>query len=360
VWYSSRDGGADGADVTAVARRLSVPAAVCAALLAAAVATGASSPQLDSFVARCELDARATSSNVQQQVRAIDPSYELTADDLTAQASHCSNVLSHATLTGLAACARNVAIRGLRSYARGGLAIADANVGRSRRGSEAQRMPPAVVRGKALLDAGGEQLAVATEVLQGRRHCANGTAARRPMSPATQRLVPELARRAVAMLLQNQRSVASEDAITFGLLLVQLDTGLPPPAEAVQAQIAAFEQQTRLLDRWRVYGLRTFWVRRVSHADFGRRPFTQARFLQAFRDYVTWKSTARGEATNSTTGVVVESEQSWLKVVESWRAEERRWYAPRQASIAAYDALGRTSTARRALLDAEDALHRGG
>jgi hypothetical protein len=346
--------------VTATARRLAALAAACGALLCAAFAAAASSPQLDSFVSRCESTARATSRDVHEQVRAIDPSFELTADDLTAQASHCSNVLSHSTLSGLAACARTVAIRGLRSYALGGLAIADANVGRSRRGSEAQRMPPAVVRGEALIDAGAEQLAVATEVLQGRRHCANGIAARRPLRAETQRLVPGLARRAVAMLLQTEPSVSSEDAITFGLLLVQLDMGVPAPVEVVQAELAAFEKQTRLLDRWRIYGLRTFWVRRVSHGDLDRRPFTEARFLQAFRDYVTWKSTARGEAINSSAGVVVESEQAWLKVVEAWRARERRWYTPRQASIAAYDARAGTATARRALLDAQDAVRGGG
>ena len=71
---------------------------------------------------------------------------------------------------------------------------------------------------------------------------------------------------------------------------------------------------------------------------------------------MTWKTTARGEAINSSVGVIVESDRAWRNALASWERAERRWYTREQASIAGYDAWGYTATARRALLDAEERL----
>jgi hypothetical protein len=319
----------------------------------AAAASGGASPELRALVARCELETRAASVDVQAQLRSLDPSFELTARELADRAAACEGSLSRTSAAGRAACGRSAAIHGLRAYRLGGEAIAGAGLIRVRRGLHPRVDRPDLVRGEALVWAGAGELRAAVDVLAGRRSCANGVAVTRPLGPETRRLLPALARSAVTGLLEMQRRVFPEDAIVFGLLLEELDLGTPPPAAAVEAQLAAFAKRNPPLQRWRLLGLRTFWVLQAGRADWGRGAFTRERFVQAWTDYVTWKTTARGEAINSSFGVIVESDRDWRKALESWQRAERRWYTREQASIAGYDAWGYTAAARSVLLDAE-------
>jgi hypothetical protein len=330
--------------------------ALAAVVVPLAVGSPGAAPELRALVTRCELETRAASLDVQAQLRSLDPSFELTARELADRAAACAGSIGRMTAAGPAACGRSAAIHGLRSYRLGGEAIAGAGLIRVHRGLNPRVDPPDLLRGEALIWAGAGELRAAVDVLAGRRRCANGIADTRALGADTRRLLPDLARSAVASLLEMQRRVLLEDAIVFGLLLEELDLGAPPPAAAVEAQLAAFAKRNPPLQRWRLLGLRTFWILQASRADWGRGAFTRERFVRAWTDYVTWKTTARGEAINSSLGVIVESDRTWRKALASWQRGERRWYTREQASIAGYDAWGYTATARRALVDAEASL----
>jgi hypothetical protein len=335
--------------------------ACLAAAVVCAGAAGASSPALTSAASGCARQARAGYDAVQAQVKAGSyTGFAAAARALATSSATCGASLRRIAATGSAACGRTVAIRGLDYYRQGGEAIAGAALAGVRAGNSTQVALQEVLRGQALARIAGAELAVGIEVLQGRRGCSKGVALPRPLRVATQRVMPDLARQVVTKLIQVQGGVSPEDQIAFGLLLMQLDSGAPPPAGAADAQLVYLQKQHPTLEKWRLAGLRTFWSNHATGVDWTRYAFTAQGFLQAFDTYLIWKATARRQAINQFLGGIVGSEEAWRNALGSWQAWEQRWYTREQASIAEYDAWERTFKAERILVDTEALLKRGG
>ncbi|HEX5801307.1 MAG TPA: hypothetical protein VFY02_14445 [Gaiellaceae bacterium] len=333
-------------------------AAIVAVVLAAPASSTGAAPSLRAQAAACAAEGRSSYAAILDTMRRGDPlALQRAARRLAARAEACARTLHATRAAGRAACGRTVVVRGARFYRDGGR-IMDAAVTAGLRGGGTDAFSASILRGAAFMRAADSELAVGVEVLAGKRGCAKGVAAARPLRPATLRLLPGLAREVAAIMLQAQGSLLPEDRVAFGLLTVQLDTGTPPPAAAVEAQIVNLTNKNRGMQAWRLAGLRTFWVKHATEVDWRRYPFTAARFLQAYRTYLTWKVTALQNQRNQFLGGIVGSEEAWQRAVAGWRAWETRWYTREQASVAAYDAWERSFKAERALLEAEAALKR--
>lgn len=310
-------------------------------------------------VAACGAQSRSTYDAMLDSMRRGDPlTLQRHARTLRARAAACSTRVAGIRAAGLAACGRTVAVRALRYYRDGGGTMDAAVTAGLVPGASVDTFNTAILRGAALIRAAESELSVSLEVIAGKRGCAKGVAAFRQLSAATRRALPELARRAATILLQAQGEVLPEDRVAFGLLTVQLDTGEPPPAGAVESQILNLTNQNPNMQKWRLAGLRTFWVKHATEVDWRRYPFTPQRFAQAFETYFQWKVTALQNQRNQFLSGIVGSEEAWRKAMGDWRAWETRWYTREQASVAAYDAWDRSWKAERALLEAEAALKR--
>ena len=334
-----------------------------AALLAAAAlasSSEAAAPRvLHSAVASCSTQSRAAYDEMLQSMRRADaPALQRLARGLRAKAAACATRVGRIAATGRPACGRTVALRGLRFYRDGGQTMDAAVAAGLRPGASIDAFNTAILRGAALIRVAESELSVALEVIAGRRGCAKGVAAFRQLSAATRRALPDLATQAATALIQAQGAVLPEDRVAFGLLTVHLDTGEPPPAGAVESQILNLTNQNPNMQKWRLAGLRTFWVKHATEVDWSRYAFTPQRFAQAFQTYFQWKVTALQNQRNQFLSGIVGSEEAWRNAIGDWKAWETRWYTREQASVAAYDAWDRSWKAERALAEAEAALKR--
>ena len=342
-------------------RWLSAAAAVlAAAALGSSASSDAAVPRgLLGTVSGCATQSRASYDAILGSMRRGDAlGFQRIARGLAAQAATCATRAASVKATGLPACGRAVAVRGLRFYRDGGRTMDAAVTNGLRPGASVEAFNQSVLRGVALIRVAESELSVALEVIAGKRGCAKGIAAFRTLSAATRRVLPALAGQAATMLIQAQGEVLPEDRVAFGLLTVQLDTGTPPPASAAESQIVNLTNQNPNIQKWRLAGLRTFWIKHATEVDWSRYSFNAQRFAQAFQTYLTWKVTALQNQRNQFLSGIVGSEEAWQKAVGEWKAWETRWYTREQASIAAYDAWDRSFKAERALLEAEAALKR--
>lgn len=337
----------------------------CAAVLLVVAAMMSASSQaatprvLFGTVAGCASQSRASYDAIIQSMRQADPlGLQRLARTLSTQAEACAQRVSRITATKLPACGRSVAVRGLRFYRDGGRTMDAAVTAGLRPGASVAIFSQSILRGVALIRVAESELSVALEVIAGKRGCSKGVAAFRTLSAATRRLLPALAQQAATLLIQAQGEVLPEDRIAFGLLTVQLDTGTPPPAGAVESQIVNLTNQNPNIQKWRLAGLRTFWVKHATEVDWSRYRFDARTFSQAFQTYFQWKVTALQNQRNQFLSGIVGSEEAWQKAVGEWKAWEARWYTREQAAVAAYDAWDRSYKAERVLLEAEAALRR--
>jgi hypothetical protein len=327
--------------------------------LAAQAASGATAPAgLRSAAARCELEARTNYDAIVARMSTGDfRAFQSAAQTLSSRAAACASLLNR-TRAGASACGRTVVVRGLGHYRQGGDLMAGAAVAAVQAGNNTQVGLQQIVRGLAFARAAASEVAVGLEVLQGRRGCARGAAAPRGLKASTLRVLPGLAQQVAAMLIQAQGVIEPEDKIAFGLLVVHLDTGVPPPAGAAEGQITNLQNQNPGIQSWRLAGLRTFWVNHATGVDWSRYTFDAQRFLNAYQTYIQWKVNSLMNQRNQFLGGIVGSEEAWRSAVGSWRAWEQKWYTREQASIAEYDAWDRSFKAERILVDAEALVRR--
>jgi hypothetical protein len=337
-----------------------------AAALLAAAALG-SSPSSEAALPRllfgtvssCSSQSRASYDAILGSMRRADPlGLQRLARGLRDQAATCAARVAAVKATKVPACGRAVAVRGLRFYRDGGQTMDAAVTAGLQPGASVEVFSQSILRGVALVRVAESELSVALEVIAGKRGCAKGVASFRTLSAATQRALPALAQQAATMLIQAQGEILPEDRVAFGLLTVQLDTGTPPPASAAESQIVNLTNQNPNIQKWRLAGLRTFWVKHATEVDWSRYRFGPQLFVQSFQTYLTWKVTALQNQRNQFLSGIVGSEEAWQKAVGDWKAWETRWYTREQASIAAYDAWERSFKAERVLLEAEAALRR--
>jgi hypothetical protein len=316
-------------------------------------AVAADTPRLASAVRLCDARVRAAFDVVGQAPAAGDfIAWRRAAASLGAQAEACAKVVARAPATGAVACGRAVAVGGLRLYRDGGRTIAGAAEAGVRAGDISIGVQE-VFRGTALARIGGTQLAAALEVIRGVRGCEKGVALSPELKPATKRLIPVLAERVATMLIQAQGTIEEEDRIAFGLLAIHLDSGVPPPAGAAEAQIVRLQNQSPTIASWRLSGLRTFWSTHATGVDWARYAFGAERFLASYQTYIQWKVTSLQNQRNQFLSGIVGSEEAWRNALADWKSWEQRWYTREQASIAEYDAWNQYFRAERILADAE-------
>ena len=171
-------------------------------------------------------------------------------------------------------------------------------------------------------------------------------------------MLPTLASAADQLARSFQGALYPEDEATFGLLVFQIDTGLPPPATAVAAALDRVQAQIPATNHWRLEGFRTFWAQ-FTNVNWIRYPLTASGFAAEFETYLRTKQTAERGAINQSIGGVVGSEQAWQNALGSWQAIEQRWYTIDQASTAANYAYRVSIDAQKVIEQTDTTLQSG-
>jgi hypothetical protein len=210
-----------------------------------------------------------------------------------------------------------------------------------------------LIAGLTQVTRGQNELGLAVDVVRGRRGCTGGKALRRNLTAATRRVLPALARAADQVARGAQGQLLPEDAVTFGLLVTQLDSGKPPAASAVQSELQALKARYPGMQSWRLAGFWTFWNVHIENIDWTRYHLDANLLLSQFQSYISWKLTAERNAINQSLQGIVGSEQAWEHALGDWQAIQSRWYTEEQASIAEYDASLQSYNAAKLITDTD-------